>query len=61
MTSAGLRHAGTLKNQGRTHSASIEAQTSSPTGADEEFTGGFAGREEDETYFGLHVLNQGQY
>jgi hypothetical protein len=57
MASAGLRRAGTLQNQGRTHGH--QPQTPSPTGADEEFTEGSAGRE-DEPYFDPQVSNQGQ-
>jgi hypothetical protein len=57
MASAGLRRAGTLQNQGRTHGH--QAQTPSPTGADEEFAEGSTGHE-DESYFDRQVLNQGQ-
>jgi YTH domain-containing family protein len=57
MASAGLRRAGTLQNQGRTHGH--QPQTPSPTGADEEFTEGSAGHE-DESYFEPQVSNQGQ-
>jgi YTH domain-containing family protein len=57
MASAGLRRAGTLQNQGRTHGH--QPQTPSPTGADEEFTEGSAGRE-DESYFEPQASNQGQ-
>lgn len=56
MASAGLRRAGTLQNQGRTHGH--HPQTPSPTGADEEFTEGSVGRE-DESYFDPQVSNQG--
>jgi hypothetical protein len=52
MASAGLRRAGTLQNQGRTHGH--QPQTPSPTGADEEFTEGSAGGE-DESYFDRQV------
>jgi YTH domain-containing family protein len=57
MASAGLRRAGTLQNQGRTHGH--QPQTPSPTGADEEFTEGSAGCE-DESYFDPQLSNQGQ-
>ncbi len=57
MASAGLRRAGTLQNQNRTHGH--QAQTPSPTGADEEYAEGSAGRE-DESYFDRQVSNQGQ-
>ena len=57
MASAGLRRAGTLQNQGRPHGH--QPQTPSPTGADEEFTEGSAGHE-DESYFDTQVSNQGQ-
>lgn len=55
--SAGLRRAGTLQGQGRT--PGHQAQTPSPTGADEEFAEGSTGHE-DESYFDRQVLNQGQ-
>lgn len=48
MASAGLRRAGTLQNQGRTHGHQPEPP--SPTGAEEEITEGPASRE-DESYF----------
>lgn len=57
MASAGLRRAGTLQNQGRTHGH--QPQTPSPTGADEEFTEGSTNHE-DESYFDPQVSNQGQ-
>jgi YTH domain-containing family protein len=57
MASAGLRRAGTLQNQARTHG--YHPQTPSPTGADEELTEASAGRE-DESYFDRQVSNQGQ-
>lgn len=56
MASAGLRRAGTLQNQNRTHGH--HPQTPSPTGAEEEITEGSAGRE-DESYFARQVSNQG--
>ena len=56
MASAGLRRAGTLQNQGRTHGH--HPQTPSPTGADEEITESSAGCE-DESYFAHQVSNQG--
>lgn len=57
MASAGLRRAGTLQNQGRTHGH--HPQTPSPTGADEEFAEGSTGHD-DESYFDRQVSNQGQ-
>jgi hypothetical protein len=57
MASAGLRRAGTLQNQNRSHGH--QPQTPSPTGADEEFAEGSAGHE-DESYFDRQVSNQGQ-
>jgi hypothetical protein len=57
MASAGLRRAGTLQNQGRTHGQ--QPQTPSPTGADEEFAEGSTGHD-DESYFDRQVSNQGQ-
>jgi len=57
MASAGLRRAGTLQNQGRTHGH--QPQTPSPTGADEEFAEGSTGHD-DESYFDRQVSNQGQ-
>ncbi|KAH9966818.1 YT521-B-like domain-containing protein [Russula dissimulans] len=56
-TSAGLRRAGTLQNQGRTHGH--HPQTPSPTGADEEFAEGSTGHE-SESYFDRQVSNQSQ-
>lgn len=56
MGSAGLRRAGTLQNQGRTHG---HQPPPSPTGADEEYTESSAGCE-DEPYFDPQVSNQGQ-
>ena len=56
MASAGLRRAGTLQNQNRTHGH--QPQTPSPTGAEEEITEGSAGLE-DESYFAHQVSNQG--
>src|SRR6267154_5402042 len=52
MASAGLRRAGTLQNQGRTHGH--QPQTPSPTGADEEFAEGSTGHD-DESYFDRQV------
>ncbi|KAF8478524.1 YTH-domain-containing protein [Russula ochroleuca] len=57
MASAGLRRAGTLQNQGRTHGH--HPQTPSPTGAEEEITESSTSRE-DESYFARQVSNQGQ-
>ena len=57
MASAGLRRAGTLQNQGRTHGH--QPQTPSPTGADEEYAEGSTGHD-DESYFDSQVSNQGQ-
>jgi len=55
--SAGLRRAGTLQNQGRTHGH--QPQTPSPTGADEEFAEGSTGHE-SESYFDRQVSSQSQ-
>ncbi|KAI9507363.1 YTH-domain-containing protein [Russula earlei] len=57
MASAGLRRAGTLQNQGRTHGH--HPQTPSPTGADEEFAESSNGHSE-EGYFDRQVSNQSQ-
>jgi hypothetical protein len=55
--SAGLRRAGTLQNQGRTHGH--QPQTPSPTGADEEYAEGSTGHE-SESYFDRQVSSQSQ-
>jgi hypothetical protein len=57
MASAGLRRAGTLQNQGRTHGH--QPQTPSPTGAEEEIAEGSTGHD-DESYFDRQASNQGQ-
>jgi YTH domain-containing family protein len=57
MASAGLRRAGTLQNQGRSHGH--QHQTPSPTGGEEDF-GGSSNGHEDESYFDQQVSNQGQ-
>jgi YTH domain-containing family protein len=56
MASAGLRRAGTLQNQGRTHGH--HPQTPSPTAGEEDF-GGSSNGHEDESYFDQQVSNQG--
>lgn len=57
MASPGLRRAGTLQNQGRSHGH--QPQTPSPTGGEEDFTGS-SHSHEDESYFDLQAPNQGQ-
>ena len=57
MASAGLRRAGTLQNQGRSHGH--QPQTPSPTGGEEDFAGS-SHSHEDESYFDQQVSNQGQ-
>ena len=56
MASPGLRRAGTLQNQGRSHGH--QSRTLSPTGGEEDFTGS-SHSHEDESYFDLQA-NQGQ-
>jgi YTH domain-containing family protein len=57
IASAGLRRAGTLQNQGRTHGH--QPQPPSPTGGEEDL-GGSSNGHEDESYFEQQVSNQGQ-
>jgi len=57
MASVGLRRAGTLQNQGRSHGH--QPQPPSPTGGEEDFAGS-SHSHEDESYFDLQASNQGQ-